>query len=92
MKTDRTPDPAIIEATMLDLLQRRGAGKTICPSEVARAVVGEATGWREAMPLVRAVAGRLVRADLVVATQRGVPVDPRRAEGPIRLGLPQHGD
>lgn len=92
MPADRTPDPVAIEAALLDLVQRRGAGKTICPSEVARAVVGAAAGWREAMPLVRAVAGRLVEAGLVVATQRCVPVDPRHAEGPIRLGLPPCGN
>jgi len=92
MPTDRTPDPVTIEATMLDLVQRRGAGKTLCPSEVARAVVGEAADWRDAMPLVREVAARLVDAGRVVVTQRGQPVDPRRAAGPIRLGLPPSAD
>ena len=62
------------------LAQRRGPGKTFCPSEVARAV---AEDWRPLMPAVRRVAAELPLS----ATQTGQPVDPRDARGPIRLGL-----
>ncbi|WP_298429951.1 DUF3253 domain-containing protein [uncultured Jannaschia sp.] len=55
------------------------APKTICPSEVARAL---AEDWRPLMPRVRAVAGTMPE---VVATQRGDPVDPVTARGAIRL-------
>jgi len=72
-------DPAIADA-ILDLAHRRGAGKTFCPSEVARAL---AQDWRPLMPRVRAVAATLP----IEATQKGVPVDPLAAKGAIRLGL-----
>lgn len=55
-------------------------GITFCPSEVARALTGE---WRPLMPLVREVAAEMPE---VVATQKGTPVDPVTARGPIRLG------
>jgi len=62
----------------------RGAGKTICRSEVARALADD---WRDLMDNVRAVAGDLAEAGEVTVTQRGAPVDVRTARGPVRLGL-----
>ncbi|PWJ22422.1 DUF3253 domain-containing protein [Jannaschia seohaensis] len=55
------------------------APRTLCPSEVARAL---AVDWRPLMPRVRAVAATLPE---IVATQKGDPVDPVAAKGPIRL-------
>ncbi len=72
---------ARIAAAMLDLALRRGPGKTFCPSEVARAL---ASDWRPLMPQVRAVAAA---HPAVEAVQKGVPVDPLMARGPIRLRL-----
>jgi hypothetical protein len=57
------------------------APRTICPSEVARDL---ASDWRPLMPRVRAVAAAM--SD-VVATRRGVPVDPEAQGGPVRLAL-----
>ena len=78
---------AKIEAEILELLERRDAGKTICPSEVARAVAGsdERSDWEPLMEVTRAAARRLVKAGQIVITQHGRVVDPDRAEGPIRL-------
>jgi hypothetical protein len=83
-----------LEATILDLLARRDAGKTICISEAARAVhlqiqeVGdEAEGWRDLMEPARRAARRLVDAGAVVITQGGEVVDPSTATGPIRVRL-----
>ncbi len=64
---------------LMRLARERGAGKTFCPSEAARALSDE---WRDLMPRVRAVAAGLP----LVATQKGVAVDPVAAKGPIRLG------
>ena len=75
------PTDEAIAAAMLDLALRRGRGKTFCPSEVAR---GLAVEWRLLMARVRAVAA--VHPD-VEAVQKGVPVDPLAARGPIRLRL-----
>lgn len=75
---------ADIEQAIAALLERRGPGKTVCPSEVARALAGD-RAFRPLMDDVRRVAGALADRGVVQATQRGVPVDPRTARGPIRL-------
>jgi hypothetical protein len=79
-------DPATIAAAILDLAHARGPGKTICPSEAARRLDPDA--WRALMPAVREAAARLQDQGRITVTQRGRPVDPRTAKGPIRLGLP----
>jgi len=73
-----------IRAAILDHALKRGAGKTFCPSEPARALDPD---WRALMPLVRAEAARMQDEGLIVATQRGRPVRADTARGPIRLGL-----
>ncbi|RSS57942.1 DUF3253 domain-containing protein [Streptomyces sp. WAC07061] len=75
-----------LERTILDLLERRGPGTTICPSDAARAVyAADDDGWRALMEPVRRAARRLAAAGEVEITQRGRPVDPDRARGPIRI-------
>lgn len=76
-----------LEATILELLDARGAGKTICPSEAARAVAGsdDRDAWEPLMERARAAARRLVAAGRIAITQGGHVVDPSRAKGPIRL-------
>jgi hypothetical protein len=77
-----------LEAAILALLAARGAGKTICPSEAARAVAGDAReAWEPLMEPARAAARRLVAAGKLVITQGGHPVDPSHAKGAIRLRL-----
>lgn len=75
---------AEIEGVISRLLDERGAGKTICPSEVARAV--RADDWRGLMERVRRAARRMVVDGRVVIMQRGVVVDPSEARGAIRIG------
>ena len=80
-----------LEARILQLLDERGEGKTICPSDAARAVYGEGRsgspddGWRDLMEPVRRAARRLVAEGQVVVTQGGEVVDPETARGPTRL-------
>ena len=76
-----------LEAAILGLLERRAVGATICPSEAARVV---ATDWRPLLEPARQAARRLVAAGRLEITQRGRPVDPSTARGPIRLRLPRH--
>jgi Protein of unknown function (DUF3253) len=78
-----------IEAVILWLLEERGEGKTICPSEAARAVAGseERAAWEPLMPPVRAVAKRMVREGKIVVTQKGRVVDGVTAKGAIRFRL-----
>ena len=75
----------MIEALLMKTAAARAEGATFCPSEVARALADD---WRPLMPEVRAVAERLVAAGRLVCTQRGWPVRPLAARGPIRLARP----
>lgn len=77
------PGRDVVAATIRKLLRARGAGKTVCPSEVARALAPD--DFRGVMPLVRAVARDLVAAREIVVMQRGAVVDLDTARGPIRL-------
>ncbi|HEX5911118.1 MAG TPA: DUF3253 domain-containing protein [Thermoleophilaceae bacterium] len=77
-----------IEQTVVELLEARDPGKTICPSDAARALAGQAD-FRPLMEPVRARARQMVgRGDLEI-TQGGKVVDPDTARGAIRLRLPQ---
>ncbi len=78
-----------LEDGILQLLHERGAGKTICPSEAARAVAGNAEreAWEPLMELARAAARRLVARGQLVITQGGHVVDASTAKGAIRLRL-----
>ena len=79
---DRIEDRQIA-GVIRDLLLRRGAGKTICPSEAARAL---ASDWRPLMGDVRRVAADMQDIEI---TQKGLVVDPAQTCGPIRLRLAQ---
>ena len=76
-----------LEEAILRLLDERGAGKTICPSEAARAVsvTDEKSDWEPLMEPTRAAARRLVCAGEIVITQGGAVIDPSKAKGAIRL-------
>ncbi len=78
-----------LEERIVALLRERGAGKTICPSEAARAVAGseERTVWEPLMEPARAAARRLVAAGAIVVMQGGHVVDGSTAKGAIRLRL-----
>jgi len=86
------PVDQALEAAIIDLLDRRAGGATICPSDAAR-LVAVADGdhdagdepWRELMEPARRAARRLVASGEVEITQRGSVVDPSTAKGPIRI-------
>lgn len=87
--TDTKPDDAAIESAMLGLVAERGAGKTVCPSEVARALGGpHPDGWGPLMQPVRRVAVRLAHAGQIAILRKGKPVDPDDFRGIYRLALP----
>jgi uncharacterized protein DUF3253 len=81
------PQAAEIRATILVLLARRDPGRTICPSDAARALAGDA-GFRPLMDPVRRVAREMVGRGELEITQSGRVVDPGAARGAIRLRLP----
>ena len=78
-------DQTAIQSTILALLARRRPGASICPSEAARYLTDE---WRPLMPDVRAAAADLAGQGRLIVMQKGHPVDPATAKGPIRLALP----
>jgi hypothetical protein len=74
-----------IERAILELLDQRAAGATICPSEAARTV--EPESWRSRMPEVHNAARRLARAGRIEITKGGFVIDPCAMRGPVRLRL-----
>lgn len=75
----------IIRVKFMELARKRGSGKTFCPSEIACLL--ERQNWRARMEEIRSVGQELVDDDFLLCTQKGNPVDPKLAIGPIRFGL-----
>ena len=80
------PPVSPIEETTFVLLAARDPGKSICPSEVARAL--DAQEWRRLLPQVKATAVGLARAGRLQITRHGKAVDPDAFKGVYRLRLP----
>ena len=79
------------DAELADLICRmlaeRGAGRTISPAEVARAVAGtDETRWSGLMAPIRGAAVRLALEGRVVIRRKGRIVDPADFKGVYRLG------
>jgi hypothetical protein len=71
-----------VEAEILRQTAARGSEKSICPSEVARAL---AEDWRPWLPRVRAAAVALAKAGRIDILRKGKPVDPADFRGVYRL-------
>lgn len=70
-------------ATIRALLRHRGPGKSICPSDVARAVCSP--NWRGHLDEVRDVARTLASEGQIVITKGTDVIDPsEKTTGPIR--------
>lgn len=78
----------LIRSRLLEFARKRGENKTFCPSEIARSIDQE--NWRELMHSVRLEGKKMVSENLLICTQKGKPMDPLLAKGPIRFGLPSH--
>src|SRR5690606_31700224 len=77
-----------LRACMLALLAERGPGRSLCPSEVARAWSARHGGrWQDLMPLVRAMAQALCAEGVVEAMQHEAVVVLHEVRGPVRLRL-----
>ena len=77
-----THEDELYEQQILELLAKRSAGASICPSEI---LVGEDKKNHLKMEQVRQAARRLVHKNLIVITQSNRVVDPSAFKGPIRL-------
>ena len=67
-------DVARIRAEILHQCEKRAPDRTICPSEVARALWP--SDWRDHMGEVRDVGTEMARASEIQITQRGLLRDP----------------
>lgn len=75
------------------MLGERGAGKTIAPSEVARALAGsDETVWSRLMAPIRQAAVRLAANNRVVLRRKGRIVDPHDFKGVYRIGRAGEAD
>ena len=82
----KMPSEDDLERTILALVAERGEGKTICPSEAARALGGkEPEAWSRLMPLVRRTAVRLMKDGKVEIRRKGKAVDPDDFRGVYRI-------
>ena len=79
-----SPREDAIAAAILALVEARGPGKSICPSEVARALDPV---WQPLMGPVRRVAIGLVAAGRIDILRKGKPAPPGEVRGVIRLRL-----
>lgn len=81
------PTPSAIEEMILSLVSARGPEKSICPSEVARALTPGALqeGWQSLMTPIRQAAIRLARAGQIDILRKGRPASPDEIRGVIRL-------
>jgi uncharacterized protein DUF3253 len=73
-----------IRAELMRQLEARGTEKSICPSEVARALAPE---WQSLMGRIRTVAVELSREQRIDILRKGKPVDSDGVKGVIRLRL-----
>lgn len=83
------PDGDVIRTQLMTLATERGAGKTFCPSEAARALGGpHPDGWGPLMIPVRRSAVALADEGMLIIYRKGKPVNPHDFKGVYRLGLP----
>ena len=73
---------AITDA-MLRIAAERGPEKSLCPTDVARAVSAE--NWRPLLGAVRKVAADLARQGKIEVLRKGKPINPDEMRGVIRL-------
>jgi hypothetical protein len=72
-----------ITAAMLQIAAERGPEKSLCPTDVARAVSTE--NWRPLLGAVRKVAADLARQGKIEILRKGKPINPDDMRGVIRL-------
>jgi len=78
-----------LERTVLAVAAARGPGKTVSPTDVARAVAGDhPDAWGPLMHQVRRAAIRLMKEGKIVILRKGRVVDPDDFRGVYRLALP----
>ena len=67
-----------VEQAIRALLDERGPGKTICPSEAAKRLAGPGGDWREKMGGVHSAVDAMLAAGTITLTWKGQRKDQRR--------------
>jgi len=81
--------PEALRAAILDLFNSNKDGKSISPTEVARALVGsDERQWSQLMKPLRAVAVEMAKAGELQILRKKKPADPSDFRGVYRLALP----
>ncbi|RVT98811.1 DUF3253 domain-containing protein [Rhodovarius crocodyli] len=85
------PSPEAISDEILRQTQACGQGRSICPSEVARALNprDEPDTWQRLMTPVRQAAVKLAEQGQISILRKGKPVPVEEVRGVIRLSLPR---
>ncbi|QUL37905.1 DUF3253 domain-containing protein [Erythrobacter sp. JK5] len=78
------------EQAISQLLDDRGAGKTVCPSEAARLICPPRGDWRHCMSEVHEAVDSMVVAGQISLSWQGQPVERRR--GPYRIARRRPSD
>ena len=85
------PERLPLEETILQLCADRGADKSICPTDAAKAFAlarGEDDlAWRRWLTQVRSTAVGMARQGRLIIYRKGKPADPEDFRGVYRLGL-----
>ncbi len=89
----KAPQNDPLAETILALCTAAGPGKTICPTDAAKAFAHQREeddlGWRSHLHKVRAAAVALARQGRLVIFRKGKPADPDDFRGVYQLGLPR---
>lgn len=72
---------------LFTMLVQRGPHRTLCPSEVARALAGPDGDWRDRMAEVHAAVDESLSARTIALRWKNQTL--ARREGPYRIGLPE---
>lgn len=87
-----TSAPSLLETVIIDLCADRADGRTICPTDAAKAFAAERgeddLAWRTHLQEVRRAAVKLALSGRLVIYRKGKPVDPEDFRGVYRLGAP----
>lgn len=95
-KTKKTEKKPGLEDVILALCVECGEGKSISPTQAAKAFAarrpGEAADWHQWIGHVRRAAVGLARTGQISIYRKGKAADPDDFRGVYRLGLPRAGD
>ncbi len=81
--------PETIQANIMQVLQATDAGKSICPTQIAKNLVPKDPKWARQTKNVRREAMKMAKEGQIEILRKGKPTDPNQdIKGVIRLRLP----